>query len=199
MIELDPLRRRLRAERARLGPAERMAAASGVAAMLERLPEFLVDANVAGYWAVAGEVPLHVALVSLRGRGQRYHLPVLRPDRTLAFAPWRQGADLQPNRYGIPEPVCADADHIAAAALDLVLVPLLAFDRRGNRLGTGGGYYDRSFSFLNSGVRPAQPVLVGIGYGFQEVATLPERDWDVRMDFVATERELIECPGPVAP
>jgi len=193
MSELDALRRRLRDERARLGPAERMAAASGVAATLEQLPEFLVDANVAGYWAVAGEMPLHVALVSLRSRGQRYHLPLLRPDKTLAFAPWRQGAELQPNRYGIPEPVCADADVVAADALDLVLVPLLAFDRRGNRLGTGGGYYDRSFSFLKDAARPAQPLLVGIGYRFQEVAALPKRAWDVRLDFVATEHELIVC------
>lgn len=193
MTARDEVRAQLRPQRERLSPAERIAAASGVAAALGELPEFLVDTRVAGYWAVAGELPLHAALAALQSRGQQYHLPVLQPGRRLAFAPWRRGIDLQPNRYGIPEPVCAPADLVAPAALDLVLVPLLAFDRRGHRLGTGGGFYDRTFAFLNGVARPAQPVLVGIGYSFQETDAIAAQDWDIQMDFVATERELIDC------
>jgi 5-formyltetrahydrofolate cyclo-ligase len=199
MTEREELRARLRAQRERLTPAERIAAAGGVAATLEQLPEFIVDARVAGYWAVGGELPLHVALAALTARGQTYHLPVLADGRTLRFAPWRQGIALQPNRYGIPEPQCDPAAVLAPATLDLVLVPLIAFDRRGHRLGTGGGFYDRSFAFLNGVTRPAQPVLVGIGYSFQEVPTLPEQAWDIQMDFVATERELIDCTPPESP
>ena len=174
-------------------PAERIAAAGGVASVLEQLPEFLVDERVAGYWAVAGEVPLHVALGALSARGQRYHLPVLMSGNELRFAPWRRDVELKPNRYGIPEPVCSADELLAPAALELVLVPLLGFDRRGHRLGTGGGYYDRSFAFLGGRERPAQPVLVGIGYSFQEVEAIAAEPWDIRMDFVATERELIDC------
>lgn len=199
MTSRDELRSRLRRQRERLRPAERVAAANGVAAVLEQLPEFLVDPLVAGYWAVGGELPLHAALVSLMSRGQTYHLPVLRPGRRLAFAPWRNGVELGANRYGIPEPACADADLVAPAALDLVLVPLLGFDRSGRRLGTGGGYYDRSFAFLKGGARPAQPVLVGIGYSFQETDGLAAQDWDIQMDFVATERELIDCTTASTP
>ena len=77
--------------------------------------------------------------------------------------------------------------------IDLVLVPLLGFDRRGNRLGAGAGYYDRSFAFLKEKPRPAQPLLVGIGYHFQELPQLTPQPWDVALDFVATDRELIEC------
>jgi 5-formyltetrahydrofolate cyclo-ligase len=106
--------------------------------------------QVAGYWAVGGELPLHVALAALVARGQNYHLPVLTHGRTLRFAPWRQGVALQPNRYGIPEPQCAPAELLAPQALDLVLVPLIGFDRRGHRVGTGGGYYDRTFAFLKT-------------------------------------------------
>jgi 5-formyltetrahydrofolate cyclo-ligase len=193
MTEREPLRAELRARRERLTAAQRIAAAAGVAAVLERLPEFIVDARVAGYWAVGGELPLHVALGALIARGQTYHLPVLIRGRTLRFAPWRPGAAVVPNRYGIPEPQGDRAGLLAPAALDLVLVPLLGFDRRGHRLGTGGGYYDRSFAFLNDRERPAQPLLVGIGYSFQEIAPLAAQSWDVKMDFVATERELIDC------
>ena len=193
MMFRDDLRQRLRQQRERLRPAERIAAANGVAGSLEQLPEFLVDPAVAGYWAVGGELPLHAALASLQARGQRYHLPVLQPGRRLVFAPWRTGVEVQTNRYGIPEPACAPGDLVAPQALDLVLVPLIAFDRRGHRLGTGGGFYDRSFAFLKGLARPAQPVLVGIGSSFQETDALPAQDWDIQMDFVATERELIDC------
>ena len=73
------------------------------------------------------------------------------------------------------------------------LFPLLGFDRRGNRLGSGAGYYDRTFAFLRELQRPAQPILVGIGYHFQEVAAMSPNAWDVPMDFIATDRELIDC------
>jgi len=187
------LREELRAQRTGLTPPQRIAAATGVAAILEQLPEFIVDQRVAGYWAVAGELPLHVAVGALTSRDQRYYLPVLERQRRLRFAPWRVGAEVLANRYGIPEPQCDAADLLDPSALDLVLVPLLGFDRRGHRLGTGAGYYDRSFAFLQGQSRPARPVLVGIGYSFAERPLLPAEAWDIQMDFVATERELIDC------
>lgn len=186
------LRGHMREKRARLGAAQRMAAAEGVVRSLEQLPEFLVDRNVAGYWAVGGELPLHIAVARLRARGQNYCVPVLE-GRELRFAPLAPQAELRTNRFGIPEPACAEADLLAPAQLDLVLVPLTAFDRRGCRLGMGGGYYDRAFAFLRELPRPAQPVLVGIGYSFQEIAGLGSRAHDVTMDFIATERELVAC------
>ena len=75
----DPasIRAKMREQRARLTPAERIAAASNVAASLEQLPEFLVDPRIAGYWAVGGEVPLHAAVAQLRTREQPYFLPIL--------------------------------------------------------------------------------------------------------------------------
>ena len=191
------LRARMREARALLGAPARIAAAEGVVASLERLPEFIVDANVAGYWAVGGELPLHAAVARLRSRGQRYLLPVL-AGSLLRFAPLTPNATLQPNRHAIPEPVCAENELLAPTQLDLVLVPLTAFDRRGGRIGMGGGYYDRSFAFLRDATRPAQPLLVGIGYSFQEVAALSPQAHDLAMDFIATETELIDCQGSTA-
>jgi 5-formyltetrahydrofolate cyclo-ligase len=187
------LRERLRAERAHVPASERISAAAALATMLERLPEFLVDARIAGYWAVHGEMPLLAVFAGLRSRGQTYCLPMLSNDGTLRFASWHPGAALATNRFGIPEPDVAQDRQFAANDLDVALVPLVGFDRRGNRLGSGGGWYDRSFAFLRDAPRPAHPVLVGIGYHFQEVAKLDAQPWDVRMDFIATDRELIDC------
>ena len=190
------LRKRLREQRTRLAPRERIAAAEALAQVLEQLPEFIVDARVAGYWAVSGEAPLLAAYARLRGREQTYLLPVIGNDDTLQFAPWQSGAPVHANRYGIPEPVADAAQLLAASAVDLVLVPLLGFDRRGNRLGMGAGYYDRTFAFLRDAARPAQPLLVGIGYHFQEIDALTPQPWDVPLDFIATDRELIACTEP---
>lgn len=186
----------MRERRACLSAAERAAAATGVATSLEQLAEFLVDRRVAGYWAVGGEVPLHAAVVRLRARGQQYCLPVLGTGGGLCFVPLVPNAVLRTNRYGIPEPEHAAADLLRPEDVDLVLVPLTAFDRCGHRLGMGGGFYDRSFAFLRDAPRPAQPLLVGIGYAFQEVPALSAHEADVRLDFVATERELIHCMPP---
>ncbi len=184
--------------RARLGPAERIAAAQGLADQLERLPDFLVDRRIAGYWAVNGEIPLHVAVGRLARRGQTFLLPVVGSGRRLRFAEFHPAMPVRPNRFGIPEPVVEDiAALVAPEDLDLVLVPLLAFDRRGNRLGHGGGYYDTSFAFLRDGARPAGTLLVGVGLACQEVAAIEPEHWDVPLDFIATERELIPCTAPI--
>ena len=187
------MRRRLRDLRAQLPARERASAAAALVRSLEQLPEFLVDNHLAGYWAVRGEMPLHAVYASLRSRGQGYFLPVLGNERTLRFAQWQAGAALRNNRYGIPEPDVPGTEQVQPDTLDLVLLPLLGFDRRGARLGSGGGWYDRSFTFLRGAKRPTRPLLVGIGYHFQEIAEFAPEPWDVRLDFVATDHELIDC------
>ncbi|MBS0383285.1 MAG: 5-formyltetrahydrofolate cyclo-ligase, partial [Proteobacteria bacterium] len=162
-------------------------------------PEFLTDANVAGYWAVRGELPLNLVVASLKRRDQHYFLPVLGESRQLHFAEYHDRADLQPNRFGIPEPVAVPADLSNAQDMHVILLPLLAFDRQGHRLGTGGGWYDTSLAFLREAARPASPLLVGVGYAFQEVEAVPDEPWDVGLDYVATDSELIACGMADAP
>lgn len=186
------LRLRLTERRKALNAQQRIAAAQGLRRSLEQLPEYHTDARVAGYWAVNGELALNLVIPPLLARGQQFLLPLLGAERQLRFAPWSTGDVVEPNRHGIPEPVHVAAP-LAPFQLDLVLVPLLAFDRRGQRLGYGGGYYDRSFAFLNEQARPTEPLLVGIAYDFQEVDAIEPARWDVPLDFVATDRELIDC------
>ncbi len=192
------LRAKLRARRKALSATERIAAANGVANSLESLADFVVDRRIAGYWAIDGELPLHVVVSNLARRQQQYCLPRITGARRLSFVPWRSGADLESNRYGIPEPVCTKDDLLAPQSLDIVLLPLLGFDRSGWRIGYGGGYYDASFSFLRERSEAASPLLVGIGYAAQQLDAIEPADWDVRLDYVATENELIDCWETVA-
>jgi 5-formyltetrahydrofolate cyclo-ligase len=190
------LRARMSMRRNELDAKQRITAAAGVLHSLENLPEFMTDANVAGYWAVRGELPLNLAVASLARRAQHYFLPVLGATRQLYFAEYSTGTSVSHNRFGIPEPVTPAEQRLAPRDMDVILLPLLAFDRRGHRLGTGGGWYDTSLAFLRGASRPAAPLLVGIGYAFQEVDSIPEEPWDVDLDYVATDSELIAC-GPV--
>lgn len=186
------LRQQLAERRRSLTPPQRIAAAQGLRRSLEQLPEYFTDLRVAGYWASSGELPLNLVIPPLATRGQQFLLPVIGPGTHLRFAPWQSGEDVQPNRFGIPEPV-SPKELLEPFQLDLVLVPLMAFDRRGHRLGYGGGYYDRSFAFLKAQVRPTEPLLVGIGYAFQELPEIAAERWDVPLDYIATDQELIDC------
>lgn len=186
------LRQSLAERRRALTPAERIGAAQGLRRSLEQLPEYFTDARVAGYWASHGELPLNLVMPPLAARGQQFLLPVIGSGRRLRFAVWQSGDAVLPNRHGIPEPA-TPGELLEPFQLDLVLLPLLGFDRRGQRLGHGGGYYDRSFAFLREQRRPTAPLLVGIAYAFQELPKIEAASWDIALDFVATERELIDC------
>jgi 5-formyltetrahydrofolate cyclo-ligase len=191
------LRETLRMRRAALSAQARITAAGALVAQLEQVPEFLTDRRIGGYWAVAGELPLAALMQGLRARNQDYFLPVVGTDRRLTFARWQPRMEITMNRYGIPEPVCAAAERLAPEQLDVVLLPLLGFDRTGQRLGFGGGYYDRSFAFLKDRSDVGKPVLIGVGYATQEVAAIETMPWDVRLDYIATETELIDLtPHP---
>ncbi len=144
---------------------------------------------MAAYWPADGEINPLPALMRAFAAGKACYLPVLCPQHHghLHFAPWWPGAPLRRNRFGIPEPTVARRDWLLPRMLDLALLPLVGFDVAGNRLGMGGGYYDRSFAFL-AWRRWRQPRLIGVGFDLQRVAGLPRRAWDVPLDAVVTQR-----------
>lgn len=184
------LRAVLRARRQSLAAAERIAAAEAIVDRLQDHPAFSKPGYVAGYWATGGELPLHALQLRLR-QDQVWCLPCVQAGGRLKFAPWRAGDPLIGNRYGIPEPDLAPDSLLDPEAMGLVLLPLLGFARDGGRLGMGGGYYDRSFAFRRG--RPAPPALIGVGYGLQEIEPFAAAAWDVALDAVVTDRELIYC------
>lgn len=190
MIDRNELRRQLRAYRRTLSAADRLRAAEAVAGLLHDFEPLRDARRVAGYWAVDGELPLHEVVGHILRRGQTYCLPRLEEGQRLGFQSWQSGDPLAPNRYGIPEPTGGES--VAAEDIDVVILPLLAFDRSGNRLGSGAGYYDRSFAFRRA-ADVSVPVLLGVGFAFQLRDTLPAADWDVPLDFACSDAGLIDC------
>jgi len=177
------LRRELRQRRRELPAATRIAAAEALAQRILALPFLPREGYVSGYWAMDGEIGLHVLQLRLPP-GLVYCLPLLHGD-LLRFAPWRAGDPLVTNRFGIPEPDVEPAAGLRAEELALAVMPLVGFDATGQRLGMGGGWYDRSFAFRRD--RGAPPWLVGAGFAAQQVPALAAADWDVLPDAICTE------------
>ena len=184
-------RRRLRALRLSMPAAERAAAERAIAARLRRLGLARPGLRVAAYLAMPGEASLATFLAV--AAGARVYLPRIssRRRRTLEFVELAPGAELRRGPYGILEPP-AHGRRARMATLDAVLVPLVAFDRDGHRLGMGAGYYDRALASRRDRNRSyRRPKLVGIAYACQEIESITARAWDVALDAVVTERELI--------
>ena len=139
---------------------------------------------VAGYAAMGSEVDPAPLLTRLDDEGHICALPAIEErNAPLVFRRWRPGEALAPGLHGTREPFSSAARSIP----DLVLVPLLAFDAAGRRLGYGGGYYDRTLAALRAGAKPV--VAVGVAFSGQEAQDLPEDEYDERLDWVITERE----------
>lgn len=195
-MTLDPirLRQQLRAQRRELPVVKQRQAARAVADQLIDWPVFVAARRIAGYWACHGELDPLPGLERAWHTGKTVYLPVLAdsPPRSLRFAPYSSGMPLRRNRFNIPEPEVSPEQWLEPIELDLVLMPLVAFDQTGTRLGMGGGFYDRSFAFLlDPGYRDHRPWLIGLGYEFQKVANkLPRQPWDVPLDAAVTEQAL---------
>jgi 5-formyltetrahydrofolate cyclo-ligase len=172
-----------------LTPADVERASASVARRVIELPVLERANRIAAYRALRGEVSCDPIVQWAWHSGRRVYIPVTQPPRTMTFARWRDGDRFRTSRFGIDEPL-SDARHVAARRLDVVLVPLVAFDRHGTRLGHGAGYYDAAFAFRRL-PRRTRPVLVGLAHEFQEVDHLDAHEWDVPLDFVITPRKTI--------
>lgn len=141
---------------------------------------------VAGYFPIADEIDVRPLLRRLRDDGHAIALPrVVREGTPLAFAPWREADALLAGPHGTRQP----PESAGTAYPDVVIVPMLAFDRSGFRLGYGGGYYDRTLAALR---RERAVMAIGIAFAAQEVPSVPHDEHDHRLDWVVTEREALE-------
>ena len=184
------LRKRVIAQRDALTEEQLRAGGRGLARVLTSTPEYADAASFAAYWPVKGEADVGPCTEQALRDGKRVYLPIVGGDGFLLFAPYEADTPLRRNRLRIPEPDVPSDQLVAPRDLDLVLVPLTVFDGFGNRLGMGGGYYDRSFAFLNENPRPERPLLVGAAHEFQYTERLPTCAWDVPAHMVVTEERV---------
>jgi len=186
-------RHRLRAERRTLDAPTRARAEADICAALERLGLFHRGAHVALYFPMPGEVDVRPCLELAWRRGARAYVPRIasRRKRRMLFTPWTAGGMRRTNAFGIVEPGSAVGAR-AVVDLDVVVLPLVGFDRRGNRLGMGAGYYDRALRRrLDTTRHWRRPRLVGVAFACQELPSIPVSPWDVPLDLVVTEHGVI--------
>ncbi len=153
----------------------------------------LIQGNhIAIYFSFRQEVMAEKLLPWLFEHQKHVYLPVVNAHtRLLHFARYTPESPLAPNRFGILEPLppfslCPPPD------LDTVITPLVAFTDRCERLGTGAGYYDATFAFLNQAPRPTRPILIGLGYAFQQAPHLSQKPHDIPLNYVITENSIFK-------
>jgi 5-formyltetrahydrofolate cyclo-ligase len=185
------MRAEARARRDRVSAAEREKAARILSEKSEILRDFSgilrdVACVLAAYLAVRGEIDCMPLVARLAGGGWRIALPVVTADGVpLAFHAWTPGDPTTPGRFGIPQPAAA-----SPVTPSVLLVPLLAFDRRCHRLGYGGGHYDRTLAAL----RAKGPVTaIGLAFDAQEVPDIPAGPYDQPLDCVLTPSAMIRA------
>lgn len=190
--ELRAAQRRLRAEAHRLAPEQAYSKAAEIFIAQAPLSR---DGVVAGYWPLNDEFDPRPLLEMLAGRGVRLALPVVdAAGGRLLFRAWRPGMALVAAGSGTSGPPATEP----VVEPCIVIVPLLAFDRQGHRLGYGGGFYDRTLAILRRDKKCE--LAVGLGFAAQRVQQVPVNDNDMRLDAVLTEQSLIWTGGkPAAP
>lgn len=186
-MSADPrqlIRKQIRQARQQLSIVEQQVAALALAEQFLKLPELLNSQHIAVYLHNDGEIATAELINSLWQQGKSVYLPVLHPFTSgyLLFQRYQPNTMLASNKYGIAEPILSCQDIKVVAELDLILTPLVAFDAQGQRMGMGGGFYDRTFA-----KQPlAQQRLIGLAHDCQKVANIPTAAWDVPLPMVLT-------------
>ncbi|MGB5325137.1 MAG: 5-formyltetrahydrofolate cyclo-ligase [Pseudomonadales bacterium] len=182
------LRVTYRQRRRALGKASRRRAAQQLASHISRNPHFRAARRLAAYLATDGEIELQPALAKALQAGKQVYVPVLDRHGGMQFVRYRSGASTHCLRWGLAEPL-RGARWPRAAKFDLVLMPLVAFDCMGHRIGRGGGHYDRYFATPgNHYGAGSRPLLMGVAHHFQQAPGIEAESWDVPLDAIATDR-----------
>lgn len=178
------LRQVLRRVRSAIPAARRRHCQRQAALKLLRWRRLRQAREISVYLSVRSELSTALLIELLLRRRRRLWVPVAEAGGRMRFAPLHRGTKLRTGALRLPRPVRGRPLR-TARGLDLVLLPLLAFDAQGRRLGNGGGYYDRALAGT-----AARPLRVGYAYAAQEVAAIPSEPWDARLDAIVTERGL---------
>lgn len=176
----------MRAQRRAMDPGEHERRSAAICRRLLSEPLFMRAGRFAAFLSNDGEPELGPLFHRATKLGKLAYLPALHGN-SLWFLPFSSKAPMVSNRFGIAEPACHPDKRVKPYALDLVLVPLVAFDVLGSRLGMGGGYYDRAFAYLNGRKRWRRPRLIGVAFEFQRTEKIPSRPWDVGLDGIITD------------
>ncbi|HHU0083611.1 TPA: 5-formyltetrahydrofolate cyclo-ligase, partial [Legionella pneumophila] len=178
------LRNTIKQVRSKLSVSYRTASSNQICTRIRSLEQYRQAKRIALYFAVNGEVDLTFLWKSAPLQGKYCYFPVLNNDSTLSFLPATPNTPFKTNKYNIPEPDVDIELALPIDELDLIIMPLVAFDAHCTRLGMGSGYYDRTLS------NKSKAHLLGVAYQFQRVDYIEPRPWDVPLDAVITQKAI---------
>ncbi|MBA4696424.1 MAG: 5-formyltetrahydrofolate cyclo-ligase [Legionella sp.] len=186
-MDRNDLRKGYKNLRENLSLAYQQSAAKQVCQRLQFFQPYIQAKHIALYHAFKSELSLQLLWEVALTQKKICYFPFLRDDKTLGFAPANANTVFAPNRYGIFEPQHTEENAVDPAVLDLMFLPLLAFDIHGTRIGFGQGFYDRTLAASRT------PSRIGVAYPFQRVFSLDASPWDIPLTHVVTPDGLIYC------
>ena len=177
------LRREMRRKRRELSTIQQNNHATAVKRQVLRSGLLNSCTSTAIYFSFNGELDTQPLILALHSMGKTVSLPVIKPANTMEFRVPNVESELSDNRYGIPEPNPDTSSLRPLWTHSVIFMPLLAFDDQGNRIGMGGGYYDRALSTVRN-----RPLCIGLAHDLQYSRAIPTQPWDETMDAVITEK-----------
>ncbi|WP_283130045.1 5-formyltetrahydrofolate cyclo-ligase [Enterovibrio norvegicus] len=192
MIQRAALRKSIRAKRQALSQDQQHQAAADLLAHFQSVDDTQRAHKISLYLSVDGELDTTPLIEHCWSLNKDVYLPVIHPfsKGNLLFLHYRPKTELVPNRFGILEPKLDVRDVLPAHRLDVICTPLVAFDRTGQRLGMGGGYYDRTLAPWFNAQQGAKPI--GLAHDCQQVDALPVEAWDVPLPKIMTPSRVWE-------
>lgn len=188
---MDNLRQHLRSQkrlqRRTLSPHAQLAASTSLYQRILQQGYLTRYSKIACYIAHDGEINPAPILQHAWQENITCYVPHITDDKQFLFTRYQEEDSLHKHHHGFLQPQAHPKQIIAAEALELVFVPLVAFDTFCYRLGMGAGYYDKAFAFCKQDL-PHKPLLVGLAYDMQQVESIPHHPWDVPLDMVLTEK-----------
>lgn len=176
--------------RKNLSAIDQQTISSKICQRITQLKHYQCANRIGLYNAFQGEVDLQDLWYAALQQNKECFFPVIQPHKKLLFLPACGFTNFKKNRFGILEPQVDKSAAIPPAKLDLLLLPLVAFDEQGNRLGMGSGYYDRCLAGVN------HPILIGVGYEFQRCNSILSEPWDVSLTGIITEQSIYWSKQP---
>jgi len=183
------IRQQMRKRRSSLNAAQRLHFGEQFLKQIVKLDTYRRSTHIACYWSLWGELDTRPLLAHAQQNKKRVYLPVI-DGETMWFTLWDGNNLITDRRSGIAQPLKSSQRLLNANHLDMVIVPLVGFDRHGMRVGQGGGFYDRFFA-QQQDRRWSKPKLFGAAYDFQECPLIPFDHWDVPLAGVVTNCEVI--------
>lgn len=193
--QLSQLRQDLRNQRQQLSECEQQQHADSALIIAKQLltnPVFLTPQKIALFFSQDGELSTAPLIDYLwQETEHEVYLPVLHQlgKKPMTFALYNEQSCLESNRFKIPEPV--NSKEVDARELDWVFTPLVAYDQLGNRMGMGGGFYDRTFAFKKEQNLNGKPHLIGWAHSLQQVQKLPTQSWDIPLHALINEQQIL--------